>query len=178
MQKQVRKFLPELVYGANDGIITTFAIVASAIGAQLAIEVVLILGFASLLADGFSMATSSYLSERTASSRKGQSDHSSAVRYATATFVGFVVPGAIPLLTFLLPLPSAYQFPAAAVLTLLALFVVGASRAVASEMHWRRGGLEMLAVGALAATVAYAIGVLGSSLVAGNALAAGWMPGG
>lgn len=54
-------YLKDLVYGANDGIITTFAIVAGVAGAGLEPQVVVLLGIASLLADGFSMATSNYL---------------------------------------------------------------------------------------------------------------------
>ncbi len=59
------KFLGEFVYGALDGTITTFAIVAGATGASLSSSVVIILGFANLLADGFSMACGNFLSERT-----------------------------------------------------------------------------------------------------------------
>ncbi len=57
-------YLRDFVYGANDGIITTFAVVAGVAGADLSARVVLILGFANLLADGFSMAMSNYLSEK------------------------------------------------------------------------------------------------------------------
>lgn len=51
----------DAVYGANDGIITTFSIVAGVVGADLGSHVILLLGVANLLADGFSMAASSYL---------------------------------------------------------------------------------------------------------------------
>jgi hypothetical protein len=49
-----RHYLRDLVSGANDGIITTFAVAAGVAGAQLGARTVLILGFANLLADGFS----------------------------------------------------------------------------------------------------------------------------
>ena len=54
----------EIVYGGNDGIVTTFAVVAGTVGADLPHEVVIILGLANLLADGLSMATGAYLSEK------------------------------------------------------------------------------------------------------------------
>lgn len=54
-------YLRDVVYGANDGIVTTFAVVSGVAGAGLASEVVLILGFANLLADGVSMGMSNYL---------------------------------------------------------------------------------------------------------------------
>ncbi|PIP73100.1 MAG: hypothetical protein COW88_03030 [Candidatus Lloydbacteria bacterium CG22_combo_CG10-13_8_21_14_all_47_15] len=55
-------YLKDLVYGAVDGTVTTFAVVAGVAGAALSPAIVLILGFANLFADGFSMAISNYLS--------------------------------------------------------------------------------------------------------------------
>lgn len=55
-------FIHDIVYGANDGIVTTFAVVSGASGAALAPYIVIILGFANLLADGLSMGFGNYLS--------------------------------------------------------------------------------------------------------------------
>ncbi len=60
----VSKYLPDFVYGGIDGSVTTFAIVAGVTGASLSPTIVLILGFANLFADGFSMAISNYLSTK------------------------------------------------------------------------------------------------------------------
>ena len=57
-------YLKEFIYGAVDGAITTFAIVAGVAGAGMSSGVIIILGFANLLADGFSMAVSNYLGTR------------------------------------------------------------------------------------------------------------------
>ncbi len=57
-------YLKDFVYGAIDGAVTTFAVVAGVAGAGLSASVVIILGFANLLADGFSMAVSNYLGTR------------------------------------------------------------------------------------------------------------------
>ena len=56
--------LRDIVYGAIDGTVTTFAIVAGATGAGLPGGVVLVLGLANLLADGFSMAAGNFLGSR------------------------------------------------------------------------------------------------------------------
>jgi VIT1/CCC1 family predicted Fe2+/Mn2+ transporter len=53
-------YLRDWIYGGIDGAVTTFAIVAGVAGADLAASVVLILGFANLLADGLAMAASNY----------------------------------------------------------------------------------------------------------------------
>lgn len=54
--------IKSLIYGGLDGIITTFAVVAGVAGAELAAGIVLIMGFANLIADGISMAIGDYLS--------------------------------------------------------------------------------------------------------------------
>ena len=64
MRKKLQPFLKEFVYGAVDGSITTFAVVAGAEGANLSSAVIIILGIANLIADGFSMSVGSYLSSR------------------------------------------------------------------------------------------------------------------
>ncbi|MFQ5946215.1 MAG: VIT1/CCC1 transporter family protein [Anaerolineae bacterium] len=58
------QYIGEVVYGGLDGIITTFAVVSGVAGAQLGAPVVLILGLANLLADGFAMGTGAYLSAK------------------------------------------------------------------------------------------------------------------
>ena len=54
-------YLRDFVYGGIDGAVTTFAVVSGVVGAQLATKVILIMGAANLLADGFSMASSNFL---------------------------------------------------------------------------------------------------------------------
>jgi VIT1/CCC1 family predicted Fe2+/Mn2+ transporter len=61
----MRWSIEDFVYGGTDGVVTTFAIVTGAFGASLPVSVILILGFANLFADGFSMSIGNYLSERT-----------------------------------------------------------------------------------------------------------------
>lgn len=56
-----QSYLRDFVYGAIDGCVTTFAVVAGVVGANLSAGVIIILGFANLIADGFSMAVSNYL---------------------------------------------------------------------------------------------------------------------
>jgi len=57
-------YLRDWVYGGIDGIVTTFAIVSGVVGARLSPHIILILGSASLLADGFAMAAGDYLATR------------------------------------------------------------------------------------------------------------------
>ena len=61
LQKGPRvSYLRDWVYGGIDGTVTTFAVVAGVVGAELSTKALLILGAANLFADGFSMAAANY----------------------------------------------------------------------------------------------------------------------
>jgi vacuolar iron transporter family protein len=53
-------YLRDWIYGGIDGVVTTFAVVAGVVGADLPSRIVLILGLANLVADGFAMAAGNY----------------------------------------------------------------------------------------------------------------------
>ena len=57
-------YLADFVYGAIDGTVTTFAVVSGVAGAELSSGIVIVLGLANLVGDGFSMAASNYLGTR------------------------------------------------------------------------------------------------------------------
>jgi VIT1/CCC1 family predicted Fe2+/Mn2+ transporter len=217
-------YLRDFVYGAIDGAVTTFAVVAGAAGAGLESRIVVIMGLANLLADGFSMAVSNFLGTRAESQRKEvarraeqrhvelypegereevrqlfaakgfegddleravevitsdrerwvdmmmseelgfSSEDGSATRSALATFVAFLVIGAIPLLPFLVNLvfDDAVDEPflVATVLTGVAFALVGLLKARVVRQSLWRGTVETMALGGAAAGLAYLVGVL------------------
>lgn len=219
-----RSYLRDFVYGGIDGAVTTFAVVSGVAGAGLSSGVVVVLGFANLIGDGFSMAASNFLGtradlqllqlarqqaqrrirqdadrEREAVSRiltdKGfsgqnlqqairiytndedrwidlvlQEEYGLALeqpnpfRAAFVTFAAFLAVGLLPLLSFAWQLwdnqSNADPFFVSTVLTAVAFFAVGAvkSRFVAGRWYW--SGLETLAVGGLAALLAFLVGRL------------------
>lgn len=66
-------YISDMVFGGNDGIVTTFAVVAGSTGAGLSSGVIIILGFANLLADGLSMGIGSMLGQKSEKEyQKGQ----------------------------------------------------------------------------------------------------------
>ena len=62
--RKYQDYLGEFVYGGIDGGVTTFAVVSGAVGAGLDSAVILILGFANLIADGFAMSIGAFLSSK------------------------------------------------------------------------------------------------------------------
>lgn len=215
-------YLRDFIYGAIDGAVTTFAVVAGVQGADLEESIVIILGAANLIADGFSMAVSNFLGSRAERQRrelarreeKRQIRHSpeeereeirqifaakgfagadleravevitaderiwvetmmteelgfaasapNEFRAALATLVAFVTIGFLPLAVFvydaITPGEVADPFAWSAVMTGVAFFAVGALKSRVVEQGWIRSGLETLAVGGLAAGLAFAAG--------------------
>jgi VIT1/CCC1 family predicted Fe2+/Mn2+ transporter len=166
-----RHYIRELIYGANDGIITTFAVVAGVAGGGLSLRVVLIIGAANLFADGLSMAVGNYLSIRSHESvleAQGLPEEETfPVRHAVATLLAFVCAGAVPLLPYMLPDLAVDRFIASTALTLGTMFLVGALRALVTNVRWWKAGVEMLSLGTLVALIAYASGGLVARLVEG-----------
>lgn len=167
MSKTDPKLLRAAVYGANDGIITTFAVVAGVAGANLSVSVVLILGLANLLADGVSMGFGDFLAERSEQrlrkSQKGAYRKQGLWKSGVVTIVAFVLAGSLPLLPYFLGLVGFtslldHQFLLSIISTATALFFVGSLRTYFTKGIWWKNGLEMLVTGAIAATVAYFIG--------------------
>jgi VIT1/CCC1 family predicted Fe2+/Mn2+ transporter len=57
-------YLGDAILGGIDGCVTTFAVVSAAVGGGFSSVVIVVLGLANLLADGFSMAVGNYQARR------------------------------------------------------------------------------------------------------------------
>ena len=216
--------LRDVVYGAIDGTVTTFAVVSGVAGASLSQRVVIILGLANLIADGFSMAIGNFLATRAEQQRLEQArreeerhvalvpegereevrqifaakgfdgadldravdvitsdeerwvktmlsdelgfapDVPRPIRAATATFLAFVTVGFLPVSVFvvdlLLPGDVAAPFAWSAALTAVAFLGIGALKTRFVQQAAWRGALETLAIGGVAAALAYGAGAL------------------
>jgi VIT1/CCC1 family predicted Fe2+/Mn2+ transporter len=211
-------YIRDFIYGGIDGAVTTFAVVSGVSGAELSPSIVLILGFANLAADGFSMAASNYLGTKAEQddyhrlekieyrhievepegereevrqiySEKGfegeelekaveliTSDKDRWVKTmlteeyglpaqirspwnaAFATFAAFLACGLVPLLPYLFG--SASSFLVSCIMAGVTFFLIGSFKSRWSTTSWLRSGMETLLVGALAAGLAYGIGVM------------------
>ncbi|UYV39257.1 VIT1/CCC1 transporter family protein [Rhodobacteraceae bacterium D3-12] len=222
---RTQEFLKQITYGGNDGIVTTFAIVAGFVGAasdgiaQIGALAVLVFGVANLLADAVSMGLGEYLSTRSAHdlyhARRSREMHeievnpeqerlelrtilhqrglSDADAEATteilsrnpdmmadlmmtyefgmmdpaednpvvngfATFLSFVVFGAVPLVPYFLLEPTAQTFNLSLAASGAALLALGLLRWNATGEHIARCVGETMAVGSVCGAVAYLVG--------------------
>ena len=159
-----RHYIRDIVYAANDGIVTTFAVVAGTRGAELTAFAVLALGFANLAADGLAMGAGNYLgikSERAAEMGDGYVERAEmlhAAKHGIVTWVSFVAAGLVPLVPFLIGMSVVHGFWLSLVLTAAMLFGVGAWRTRITGRNFWRSGVEMLLVGALAGACAFLAG--------------------
>lgn len=180
MKDKFESYLGEFVYGAIDGTVTTFAVVAGAAGAGLSSTIIVILGFANLIGDGFSMGASAYLSaksERDLKIRKyqesgqqgGLHDHGhgeTPLRDGLITFGSFVTVGLVPIMLYVvdgllnLGISVGKLFFWSSILTGLTFVTIGLLKAhVTKTQPWRAAG-ETFLLGAIAAVLAYALGDL------------------
>ncbi len=160
-----QRFLPQFVYGGIDGIITTFAIIAGVLGANIGTTVILILGFANLLADGFSMAVSSYLSaESKEDLQESKEEYHAPSNDAIVTFTAFVLMGLIPLLPFVMAAVFALTSSTAVILscaaTVIAFALIGAGKAYVTDKTPVRAITETVLIGGVAAVIAFVVGYL------------------
>lgn len=164
-------FIKAAVFGANDGIITTFAVVAGVSGAGLDPRIILILGVANLLADGFSMGVGDYLGEKAEADlkniRHGEGYHRFHPIWMTGiiTFAAFVVVGSLPLIPYALAytgihLEIQHLLIASIIFTITGMFLIGSLRSIVTGGHWIKNGLQTLGIGAIAAIVAYTAGAV------------------
>jgi VIT1/CCC1 family predicted Fe2+/Mn2+ transporter len=165
-------YIRDLVYGAIDGVITTFAVVAGVTGGTLSPVTVLVLGIANLLADGLSMGVGNYLGirsdERVREAQQLPEQEAFPIRHGLATFVAFVIAGAVPLVPYVFPGLTTDRFTLSTILSLAVLFTVGAGRSRVGTGRWWANGLEMLGLGAVVGAVAYYAGAFVAALLEGN----------
>ncbi len=177
MRAKFEAYLGELVYGAIDGTVTTFAVVAAAAGAGLNSTIVIILGIANLIGDGFSMGASAYLaakSERDLKQRhhnegnaKGEFTHTETpFKDGLITFLAFIVVGFIPIMPYVMDAMLGLKtqltdlFLVSIVVTVVTFVVVGWLKASVTKTSRVRAAAETLALGGVAAGLSYILGDL------------------
>lgn len=171
MKAKFEQYLGQLVYGAIDGSVTTFAVVAGAAGAKLSSAVIIILGFANLIADGFSMGASAYLSAKSERDLKKSKDEThdggeTPVGDGIATFLAFIVVGLVPILVYVfdallnMRIDGTTLFAASSFLTGAAFMAIGILKGQMTRTSQLRSAVETLLLGGIAAALSYILGDL------------------
>jgi predicted membrane protein (TIGR00267 family) len=208
----------DVIFGANDGLVSILALVAGVYGAVTENSIILLTGVAGAIAGTISMGAGAYISakseqevlkkerrrkglsgnrypeteaqelasffqskgfsrsEAASIARRVQAEKSLQSQQAVEEIVGltsadewpaskaglltglsFLIASIVPLFPFIF-LDGISAAIVAGISSILALFAVGASKAIFTRMNWVRSGLEMMAIGSLAAMTTYLIG--------------------
>lgn len=148
------------VLGGVDGVVSSFAVVAgSHAHATNTMNAVLVVGISSVLADGFSMGVSEYVSTSAQLARdKGSlSGRREALRLGLSCFAAFLACGAVPLASYA---ASGRNLLSSAMFSLATLMLLGAARTRASGEPLLYGLAQTAVLGSAAGLVAYGIGLL------------------
>jgi VIT1/CCC1 family predicted Fe2+/Mn2+ transporter len=160
MKDSIKKYLPSIVYGGSDGVVTTFGVMAGAVGAGIDTRVIIILGLANLISSGVSMASADYQ----AKDSYEEEDKASALKDAFATFMVFVGIGFLPFIPLLL-IVHANKFILATIFTLLTFALIGYVRAKILHRSALRLIFQSVVTGSICAVIAYFVGEYISKLV-------------
>lgn len=155
MKTQAKKYLWEFVYGWIDGAITTFAVVAWSVWAWLDASIILILWFANLLADWFSMSIWAYLSSDAEDTWVAKSER---IYTAGVTYVSFIVLWFIPLIVYVLQyfgVNFSNPFFYASLLTMWAFTLIWYIKSIVANSSLIKSVAETLFLWAAAAAVSY-----------------------
>lgn len=160
---KLQKYFPEYIYGSVDGTVTTFAIVAASVGAGLPSGVVFVLGVANLVADGFSMGSSAFLSAQSDAGKEHLKKPP--MKVGLATFGAFVVIGLMPIAAYLYDVIAGNAletninlFYVSVVLTLLTFAIIGYVKARVEKSNPLVSIAQTVGLGAVAAALAYFAG--------------------
>ncbi len=145
-----RYYLPQMVYGAVDGTVTTFAVVAGATWGDLTNATIIILGLANLFADGASMSISAYLAAK--SEKVG---NKTPLSIAIWTLVAFVIVWFIPLIPYVF---DVWAFRLSCLMTGIAFVGIGVLKGYLSHTSTVASGLQTLGLGTIAALISYGVG--------------------
>lgn len=149
----MKHYLSEFIYGSIDGLITTFAIIASSVGAGIPNIYMVIICCASIIADGYSMGISRYLSYSAETKLNTSKNH---IYSGIITFISFAGIGVLPVLPFLFLTNKAFEL--SVVLTLILFLVIGYIKAKILKTGIYSSIIETFSLGVSASVISYIVG--------------------
>jgi vacuolar iron transporter family protein len=160
LQKIIQNNLRELVFGLEDGLVSTLGVVTGMASGLSSSPIVILSGLVVVLVESLSMAAGTYLSNKAEHDLKKKTK-APVVLAAFVMFFAYVFGGSIPLLPYFF-MSVTEGIKGSIVATVVALFMVGYYKGQITKTSKVRSGLEMVTVSLMAAGLGYFIGQLGS----------------
>lgn len=165
--KNKASLLRDFIFAADDGLVTTFAIISGTVGAGLGAKAAIALGLANVLADGFSLGTGIYMGIKSEIDASVGGDvkriEGSPFVHSLVSFFSFAFFGLLMTIPFILKLDSAYSY--SVVGFVFALLVIGIVKAFFTNKNIIKSAVEMLLIGGLSSLVAFLVGFFTDKLV-------------
>jgi len=158
--KRTEIYVRNFIFGVEDSLVSTVGFVSGIAAAGLPKENIFLSGMVLIFVEAFSMGVGSYLSEDSAAEyTKRKREQSFSIAGAGIMFFSYLMFGLIPLSPYIV-FTTAVAFPTSIVLSLIALFLLGALSAQYFQRDFMRHGLKMLVVGGLAIAAGIVVGQL------------------
>ena len=153
--------LRNLIFGVEDGLVSTVGLLSGIAIAEVPRETILITGIVLIFVEAFSMAVGSFLSEHYAEDYLEGTETPYSLSFADSVimFCSYLAAGLIPLLPYII-FEKIYALTASIMLSLVALFSLGVYSANISKMRVLKSGFRMLIIGGMAIAVGVVIGQL------------------
>lgn len=170
----------EIVFGLNDGIVSTFALLAGITGAVISWEALIIAALVEIVTGALSMSLGTFISTKSQIEfYQGNLDGKKHIKKeikalkdgfenpeiaAVQIGIAFLIGGLVPLWPYFIWVEQ-YALWVSLVCTLAFLFIVGVLKSKFTHKLWWHSGLEMVIIALLAGFISYYLGVFVGHLV-------------
>ena len=152
-------FLRNLVFGVEDGLVSTVGLLSGIAIAGVARETILLTGIVLIFVEAFSMAAGSFLSEASVEEMDGgEDDTRGSITAGAIMFAAYFFAGLIPLFPYAI-FEVTEAFPFSVFLSVAALFILGYWSGRNTKLAWRKAA-RMALVGGLAIVVGVFAGTI------------------
>lgn len=164
------KFIGEIVFGFEDGLISSLGIAAGLAGASLSNFIIIIGIIIQAFTGAISMSAGTYLSTKSEMQYLMTGRKHASVKHhiknplgaALFMFIFYTLGSTVPIIPYLTPVLNQPLISALAI-SVIALFVFGSFRTAITGGSWIKNGIEMVIIGMLAFGIGYFIGSLFSA---------------
>ena len=161
--------LKDIILGGQDGLVNVLGVILGVAAATSDSRIVIIAGLSATFAESISMAAVAYTSSKAArdyykSLKKYSEEYKNPLKDAFIVGFAAIIGSIIPLLPFFF-LTINQGIITSFILSIIALFFVGAYQGKITNKSWKKSGLELALIGILAAVVSYFIGDLLGRLI-------------
>jgi VIT1/CCC1 family predicted Fe2+/Mn2+ transporter len=156
------EFLREIVFGANDGVVTSLGFLVGITGAISNQDIIVIAGVLTIVAGAVSMALGNYLGVKAQREFDEEVEHRTSennpVISGTVMGLAYLVAGLPPLIPFFLFKPTARALVFSVVVAISIMYLIGFIRWTLTRKYFKAKVVETISIGIIAAAIGFLAG--------------------